>query len=68
MRLYNPLNGQEFETNSDDELHVQVYLDMGFKKAPDPSPAEPGRAPEPVTYEPVKPAAKAAKKTASTDK
>ena len=68
MRLYNPLNGHQFETNSDDELHVQVYLDAGWVPAPAPEPAEPGRAPEPVKFEPVKPAAKTAKKTASTDK
>jgi hypothetical protein len=53
MRLYNPLNGTEYETESDDELHVQVYLDMGWLPAPDPEPAEVGRAPEPVRYAPV---------------
>jgi hypothetical protein len=53
MRLYNPASGQEFVTANDDPLHVQVYLDMGFEKAPEPAPAEVGRAPEPVRYEPV---------------
>lgn len=54
MRLYNPKNGHEFTTSSDDELHVNVYLDAGWKPAPDPEPAPVGRAPEPVTYEIVK--------------
>jgi hypothetical protein len=64
MQLYNPRNGAEFETNSDDELHVQVYLDMGFEKAPEPE-QKPGYEPEPVTYAPVT-KTKRASKTAST--
>lgn len=68
MRLYNPKNGAEYETASDDEAHVQVYLDAGWEKAPDPPPAEPGFEPEPVTYAPVEPKkATAAKKAAAKD-
>ncbi len=40
MRLYNPLNGATFDTESDDELHNAVYLDMGWLPAPDPEPGE----------------------------
>jgi hypothetical protein len=53
MHLYNPKNGHTFDTESDDELHNAVYLDMGWLLAPDPEPAPVGRAPEPVTYAPV---------------
>lgn len=53
MLLYNPRNGATFDTESDDELHNAVYLDMGWVKAPEPEPARPGYAPEPVTYAPV---------------
>jgi hypothetical protein len=53
MRLYNPKNGAEFDTESDDELHNQVYLDMGWKPAPEPEATPPGIVPEPVTYAPV---------------
>lgn len=69
MRLYNPKNGHEFTTSSDDEAHVGVYLDMGWKPAPDPEPAPVGRAPELVQYEPVKPkpTKATAKKSESTD-
>lgn len=68
-RLYNPRNGAEFETASDDELHVKVYLDAGFEVAPEPEATPRGIAPEPVTYAPVekKPAAKTSKATKSTD-
>jgi hypothetical protein len=52
MRLYNPKNGAEFDTESDDELHNQVYLDMGWEPAPEPE-QKPGYEPEPVTYAPV---------------
>jgi hypothetical protein len=53
MKLYNPRNGATFDTESDDELHNAVYLDMGWLEAPEPEPAPVGRVPEPVTYEPV---------------
>ena len=53
MLLYNPLNGATFDTESDDELHNAVYLEMGWKPAPEPEPAPVGRMPEPVTYAPV---------------
>jgi hypothetical protein len=62
MRLFNPNSGVEFETSSDDELHVQVYLDAGWQKAPEPE-RRPGYEPEPTRYEPVK--AEPVKKTAS---
>jgi hypothetical protein len=66
MRLYNPKNGSQFDTESDDEAHNQVYLDAGWVQAPDPEPAEPGFAPVPVTYAPVEPKkAPAAKKAAA---
>ena len=53
MRLYNPRNGATFDTESDDELHNAVYLEMGLEPAPEPEPAPPGLMPEPVTYAPV---------------
>ena len=52
MRLYHPRNGAEFDTESDDKLHNQVYLDMGWLPAPEPE-QKPGYEPEPVTYAPV---------------
>ena len=55
MRLYNPKNGAQFDTESDDELHNQVYLDMGLLPAPEPEEPAPGYAPEPVVYAPVSP-------------
>lgn len=61
MRLYNPKNGHEFVTNSDDEWHVQVYLDMGWLPAPEPEAPSPAHAPEPVTYAPVTKMKRAAK-------
>lgn len=60
MRLYNPRNGQEFVTSSDDDLHVKVYLDAGFEVAPEPE-VVPGLVPEPVTYAPVTKTKRAAK-------
>ena len=53
MLLYNPRNGATFDTESDDELHNAVYLEMGWLPAPEPEPAPVGLMPEPVTYEPV---------------
>jgi hypothetical protein len=69
VKLYNPNNGATFDTESDDEWHNNVYLEMGWVEAPEPEPAPVGRVPEPVVYEPVKPAAKksTAKKSESTD-
>jgi hypothetical protein len=72
VRLYHPNlkpPANEFVTESDDELHLQVYFDAGWEKAPEPEKV-PGYEPEPVTYAPVtKPAAKATKSTAKdTDK
>jgi hypothetical protein len=52
MRLYNPFNGAEFITASDDEDHVNVYLKAGWKPAPEPE-AKPGYQPEPTIYAPV---------------
>lgn len=52
MRLYNQHTRQIFETASDDELHVQVYLDVGFLPATEPE-VVPGLVAEPVTHEPV---------------
>jgi hypothetical protein len=56
VKLYHPLikpPANEYVTESDDPDHLQVYFDMGWEKAPDPEPAEVGRAPEPVRYAPV---------------
>jgi len=56
VRLYHPNlkpPTNEYETTSDDPLHVQVYLDAGWLLAPEPEAAVVGRAPEPVRYEPV---------------
>ncbi len=55
MLVYNPKNGATFDTESDDELHNAVYLEMGWLQAPEPEPAPVGRAPEPVVYGPVTP-------------
>lgn len=55
MLFYNPRNGATFDTETDDELHNAVYLEMGWEPAPEPEPAPVGRMPEPVTYEPVTP-------------
>jgi SAP domain len=52
MRLYNPRNGAEYVTASDDEDHVAVYLEAGWEPAPEPK-ARPGYQPEPVRYAPV---------------
>lgn len=65
MRLYNPLNGTEFVTASDEEDHVAIYLEAGWLPAPEPE-AKPGYQPEPTIYAPVepepeKPAAKSSK-------
>jgi hypothetical protein len=71
VKLYNPRNGATFDTESDDEWHNNVYLEMGWVEAPEPEPAPVGRVAEPVVYEPVKPATTAkkstAKKSESTD-
>jgi len=64
MRLYNPHSGVEFETASDDDLHVQVYLDAGYLPAPEPE-VKPGYEPEPVVYAPVVSKAKRGSKTES---
>ena len=55
MHLYNPRNGATFDTESDDEWHNNVYLDMGWLEAPEPEPVRPGYEPEPVVYAPVTP-------------
>ena len=71
MRLYHPNlkpPGNEYETTSDDELHVKVYLDAGWLPAPEPEAAGPHVAPEPVTYEPVTKAKPTAKTTKAADK
>jgi len=74
VRLYHPNlkpPTNEFVTESDDELHVKVYLDAGWLPAPEPEAAGPHVAPEPVTYAPVekaKPAAKTTKSAKDTDK
>lgn len=52
MRLYNPKSGAEFVTASDDEDHVNVYLEAGWLPAPEPE-AKPGYQPEPTVYAPV---------------
>ena len=61
MRLYKPDSGAEFDTESDDELHNAVYLEMGWLPAPEPE-QRPGYEPEPVRYEPVAPDAKTTRK------
>lgn len=73
MRLYHPNlkpPANEFVTESNDELHLQVYFDAGWKEAPEPEASDAAHAPEPVEYAPVekKPAAKATKATKSTAK
>lgn len=71
MRLYHPNlkpPDNEYVTQSDDPLHVQVYLDMGWLPAPEPEAASPHVVAERVQYAPVeskaKPASKATKSTA----
>ena len=44
MRLYNPKNGAQFDTETDDEAHGAVYLDR-LAAGPDPEPRSPGSSP-----------------------
>ena len=44
MRLYNPKNGAEFDTETDDEAHGAVYLDARLV-GPDPEPRSGVRGP-----------------------
>jgi hypothetical protein len=70
MRLYHPNRkppANEYVTESDDELHVQVYLDAGWLPAPEPEAPSPAHAPEPVSYAPVT-KTKRATKTEASDK
>ena len=67
MKLYNPNNGATFDTETDDEWHNQVYLDMGWLEAPEPEPAPVGRVAEPVRYEPVTPKKGRSKATSTKD-
>ena len=62
MRLYNPANGAEYITASDDEAHIAVYLEAGWKPAPEPK-ARPGYEPEPTVYAPVEPEPETASKS-----
>lgn len=66
MRLYHPDLGTEIEAM--DEPQAAVLAESGWLPAPEPEPAKPGRAPEPMKYEPVKPAAKTTKATPSKGK
>lgn len=66
-RLYHPKTGHEIDWVPDHEDTINVFLERGWKIAPEPEEPEPGYAPEPVTYEPVA-AKKAASKAKATEK
>jgi hypothetical protein len=67
IRLYHPELGAEIEAG--DEAQAAVLAESGWLPAPEPEATSPHVVPEPTKYEPVKPAAKTASKTAkSTNK
>lgn len=56
MRMYHPnLDPPHNEWEGPDSA-AEVLAESGWKPRPDPADPEPGRAPEPVTYAPVRPA------------
>lgn len=62
-RMYHPKTGAELDWVPDVPETIAVFEESGWKMAPEPEEPEPGRAAEPVTYEPVKPEKATAKTT-----
>jgi hypothetical protein len=55
-RLYHPDVKDSEHDHPDDEASLAVMFESGWKVAPEPTSSSPAFVPEPVTYEPVKPA------------
>lgn len=63
-RIYHPNVPDSEHDHPDDEASLAVMYDAGWKPAPVAESDNPALAPEPVTYEPVKPA-KSTRKSSS---